>query len=281
MRAFERGLRELGYAPGDDVLIDERYASGEFDKLSAHAAELVGLGAGVLFVAGAPAALAAKKAATALPIIFTAVADPVGLGLVASLARPGGNVTGLADLNTDIIAKRLEILREVAPAAPRIGVILNPTNPTNPPQLRLTEASAATLGVALVPFAITTQHDIDAAFAAIQRERCGALLAIGDPFLRSQMRRIIDLTLKLRLPAMYSERQYPEAGGLMSYGANRDDLYRRAAVFFDKISKGAKPGELPVEQPNKFELAVNLKTAKALEISIPSSVILRADEVIE
>src|SRR5688572_9216569 len=213
LRAFERGLSELGYSPGKDPVIDERYASGQFDNLPGHAAELIKLGATVLLVAGAPAALAARKATATLPIIFTAVADPIGLGIVASLARPGGNITGLADLNTDIVAKRLEILGEVAPAASRIGVIFNPTNPTNPPQLRLSQASAAVLRLTLMPFAITTAREIDAAFAQIQKERCGALLAIGDPFLRSQMRRIIELAIELRLPAMFSEKQYPEAGG--------------------------------------------------------------------
>jgi putative tryptophan/tyrosine transport system substrate-binding protein len=212
---------------------------------------------------------------------MTAVADPVGMGLVASLARPGGSITGLSDFNTGVVVKRLELLREVAPSASRVAVLLNPTNPSNPPQLKLTQAAAATLAVTLLAFEATRADEIDRAFAAIKLERPGALIVIGDPLLGSHAKRIVALSTRNRLPAIYWNREFPDAGGLMSYGTNFDDLWRRAATYVDKILKGAKPADLPIEQPTKFELVINLKTAKVLGLTIPRSLLVRADEVIQ
>jgi len=244
------------------------------------AAELARLKVDVFVVAGAPAAHAAKKASNVTPIVMTAVADPVGMGLVASLARPGGSITGLSDF-PGVVAKRLELLREVAPSVSRVAVLLNPTNPSNPPQLKLTQAAASTLAVTLLVFEAKRADEIDHAFAAIKTERPGALIVIGDPLLGSQAKRIVELSTRNRLLAIYWTREFPDAGGLMSYGTNYDDLWRQAATYVDKILKGAKPGDLPVEQATKFELVINLKTAKALGITIPHSLLLRADQVID
>jgi putative tryptophan/tyrosine transport system substrate-binding protein len=281
LAAFQQGLRELGYLEGKSVFIEQRYAGGEFARLPALAAELARLKVDVFVVAGAPAAHAAKKASNVIPIVMTAVADPVGMGLVASLARPGGSITGLSDFNTGVVVKRLEFLREVAPSASRVAVLLNPTNPSNPPQLKLTQAAAATLAVTLLAFEATRADEIDRAFAAIKLERPGALIVIGDPLLGSHAKRIVELSTRDRLPAIYWSREFPDAGGLMSYGTNVDDLWRRAATYVDKILKGAKPADLPVEQPTKFELVINLKTAKALGLTIPQSLLIRADQIIE
>jgi ABC-type uncharacterized transport system substrate-binding protein len=279
--AFQQGLRELGYSEGKSISIEQRYAGGEFERLPELAAELARLKIDIFVIAGAPAAHAAKKASTVIPIVMIAVADPVGMGLVASLARPGGSITGLSDFNTGVVAKRLELLREVVPSASRVAVLLNPTNPSNPPQLKLTQAAAATLGVTLLAFEANRADAIDRAFVAIKTERAGALIIIGDPMLGTHAKRIVELSTRNRLPTIYWVREFPDAGGLMSYGAKFDDLWRRAATYVDKILKGAKPGELPVEQPTKFELVINLKTAKALGLTIPQTILLQADQVIE
>jgi len=279
--AFQQGLRELGYLEGKSISIEQRYAGGEFERLPELAAELARLKIDIFVIAGAPAAHAAKKASSVIPIVMTSVADPVGMGLVASLARPGGSITGLSDFNTGVVAKRLELLREVVPSVSRVAVLLNPTNPSNPPQLKLTQAAAATLGVTLLAFEAKRADAIDRAFVAIMTERAGALIVIGDPLLGTHAKRIVELSTRNRLPAIYWIREFPDAGGLMSYGANFDDLWRQAATYVDKILKGAKPGELPVEQPTTFELVINLKAAKALRLTIPQSVLLRADKVIE
>ena len=267
LAAFQQGLRELGYLEGKSIFIEQRYAGGEFERLPELAAELARLKVDVFVVAGAPAAHAAKKASSVIPIVMTAVADPVGMGLVASLARPGGSITGLSDFNTGVVAKRLELLKEVAPSVSRVAVLLNPTNPSNPPQLKLTQAAAATLAVTLLAFEAKRADEIDRAFAAIKTERPGALIVIGDPLLGSHAKRIVELSTRNRLPAIYWTREFPDAGGLMSYGTNFDDLWRQAATYVDKILKGAKPGDLPVEQPTKFELVINLKTAKTFSVS--------------
>ena len=279
--AFQQGLRELGYLEGKRILIEQRYAEGKFERLPELAAELARLKVDVFVVAGAPAANEAKKTTSVTPIVVIAVADPVGLGLVASLARPGGNITGLSDFNTGVVAKRLELLREVVPSVSRVAVLLNPTNPSNPPQLKLTQAAAAAMAVTLLAFEAKGADEIDRAFAAIKTERPGALIIIGDPMLGSHRKRIVELSGQNRLPAIYWVREFSDAGGLMSYGANFDDLWRRAATYVDKILKGAKPGDLPVEQPTKFELVINLRTAKAMGLTIPPSLLLRADQVIE
>jgi putative ABC transport system substrate-binding protein len=279
--AFEQGLQELGYLEGKSIFIEQRYAGGEFERLPELAAELARLKVDVFVVAGAPAAHAAKKASSVIPIVMTAVADPVGMGLVASLARPGGSITGLSDFNTGVVVKRLELLREVVPSISRVVVLLNPMNPSNPPQLKLTQAAAATLAVTLLAFDAKRADEIDRAFLAMKTERPGGLIVIGDPLLGSHAKRIVELSTRNRLPAIYWNREFPEGGGLMSYGTNFDDLWHQAATYVDKILKGAKPGDLPVEQPTKFEFVINLKTAKALGLTIPPSLLQRADQVIE
>ena len=281
LAAFKQALRELGYSEGHNILIEQRYAGGNFQQLPELAAELVRVKVDILVVAGAPASLAARKMTSVIPIVVVGIADPVGLGLVDSLARPGGNITGLSDFNAGVVAKRLELLKEVVPSASRVGVLLNPTNPTNPLQLKLTQAVASTLGVRLLPLEAKSAEDIDRAFAAMRTERAEAVVVIGDPMFGTQRRRLIDLSVKTGLPAIYSNREYVIHGGLVSYGTNLDDLYRRAPYFVDKILKGAKPGDLPIEQPTKFELVINLKTAKALGLTIPPSLLQRADQVIE
>jgi len=279
--AFQQGLRELGYLEGKSIFIEQRYAGGDFERLPELAAELARLKVDVLVVAGAPAAHAAKKASSVIPIVMTAVADPVGMGLVASLARPGGSITGLSDFNTGVVVKRLELLREVVPSVSRVVVLLNPMNPSNPPQLKLTQAVAATLAVTLLTFEAKRADEIDRAFLAMKTERPGGLIVIGDPMLGSHAKRIVELSTRNRLPAIYWNREFPEGGGLMSYGTYFDDLWRQAATYVDKILKGAKPADLPVEQPTKFDLVINLKTAKALGLAIPQTLLQRADQVIE
>ena len=281
LAAFQQGLQELGYSEGKNIVIEQRRAAGQFERLPELAADLVRLKVDVLVVAGAPAAHAAKKTTSTIPIVMTNAADPVGTGLVASLAHPGGNVTGLSDFNAGVITKRLELLKDVVPSASRVAVLLNPANPTNPLQLKLTQAVAPALGVTLLSLEARGPDDIDRAFTAIRKERPGALLVMGDPMFGTHLKRIVELAAKSLLPAIYSTRPNVEAGGLMSYGTNFADLFRRAATYVDKILKGTKPADLPVEQPTRFELVINLKTAKALGLTIPPSVLLRADYVIQ
>jgi putative tryptophan/tyrosine transport system substrate-binding protein len=279
--AFQQVLRELGYVDGESIIIEYRYAEGKFERLPDLAAELVRLRVDLLVVAGAPAAHAAKNATSVIPIVIANAADPVGTGLVASLARPGGNITGLSDFNTGVVTKRLELLKQVVPTASRVAVLLNPANPTNPPQLKEIQAAAPALGVTLLALEAKGPDDIDRAFAVMRTERPGALIVLGDPGFVTHQRRIAELAVKSRLPAIWAVRENVNAGGLMSYGTDFDGLYRRAATYVDRILKGTKPADLPVEQPTKFELVINLKTAKALGLTIPQSILLRADEVIQ
>jgi putative ABC transport system substrate-binding protein len=280
LEAFQQELKALGYLEGKSILIEQRYAAGQFEKLPALAVEIIGLKVDVIVAEGAPAAHAAKEATSVIPIVMGNAADPVGTGLVASLPRPGGNITGLSDFNFGVVTKRLELLKEVAPSAFRVAVLLNPSNPTNPLQLKETQAAAPALGVALLPLEAKGSNDIDRAFIVIGKERAGALVIIGDPLLGTHQRRISQLAVKSRLPAIFSNRIGVEDGGLMSYGTNFDDLYRRAATYVDKILKGTKPADLPVEQPTKFELIINLKAAKQIGLTIPPNVLARADKVI-
>ncbi len=279
--AFEQALRELGYVSGKSIVIEYRYADGRSERLPNLATELVRLRVDILVAVGAPAAHAAKNATSVIPIVIGNAADPVGTGLVASLARPGGNITGLSDFNLGVVTKRLELLKQVVPAASRVAVLLNPANPTNPPQLKEIQTVAPALGVTLLALEAKGSDDIAPAFAVMRSERPGALLVLGDPMLGTHQRWIAELALKSRLPTIWAMKENAEAGGLMSYGANFEDLYRRAAGYVDKILRGAKPGDLPVEQPTKFELVINLKTAKALGLTIPPSLLARADQVIE
>ena len=242
-------------------------------------AEFVRVNADVIVVTGDPAAYAAKKG-TAIPIVIVTSPDPVGTGLIASLAHPGGNVTGLSDFHGGVVTKRLEFLKDVAPSASRIAVLLNPANRSNPLQLRDIQAAAPAFRVTLLPLEVKGPDDIDPAFSTIVKEHAGALLVLGDRLFATHESQIIELAVKNRLPTIYSQRLYVEAGGLMSYGANFADQYRRAAMYVDKILKGAKPADLPVEQPKKFELAINLKTAKQIDLTIPPKLLARADTVI-
>ena len=280
LAAFEQSLRDLGYSEGKNLLVDRRYAAGRFDTLPELAAELVRLKVDILVVTGTPAAHAAKNATPLIPIVTVTAADPVGTGLVTSLARPGGNVTGLTDLAPGVVAKRLELIKEVIPSATRVAVLLNPDNSSNLPQMRLIQEAASALGVSILSVEARRLDDIDRAFATVRAKHAMALLLIADGLLGSNRKRIVELTAKGQLPAIYWRREFVEDGGLMSYGASVVDLYRRAAAYVDKILKGAKPADLPVEQPTKFELVINLKTAKALGLTIPSAVLARADEVI-
>lgn len=281
LAAFQQRLRELGYVQGQNIIIELRSAEGKFERLPGLAAELVRLKVDILVAEGAPAAHAAKNATSVVPIVIGNAADPVGTGLVASLARPGGNITGLSDFNLGVVTKRLELLKEVVPSASRVAVLLNPANPTNPLQLKEIQAVAPALGVTLLPLEVKGADDIDRAFTAVTKERPGALIVIGDPMIGSHQGRISELVVKNRLPAIYSSRLSTDAGGLMSYGTNFDDLYHRAAIYVDKILRGAKPADLPVEQPTKFEFIINLKTAKQIGLTIPQSVLYRADKVIK
>jgi putative ABC transport system substrate-binding protein len=279
--AFEQALRELGYVSGKSIVIEYRYADGRFERLPNLATELVRLRVDILVAVGAPAAHAAKNATSVIPIVIGNAADPVGTGLVASLARPGGNITGLSDFNLGVVTKRLELLKQVVPTASRVAVLLNPANPTNPPQLKEIQTVAPALGVTLLALEAKTSDDIAPAFAVMKSERPGALLVMGDLMFGTHQRWIAELALKSRLPTIWAMKENADAGGLMSYGTNFEDLSRRAATYVDKILKGAKPADLPVEQPTKFELVINLKTAKALGLTIPQSLLARADQVIE
>ena len=279
--AFRQTLRALGYVEGKTLTIDVRYGHGRFEQLPALAAELVGMKVNVLVVAGAPAAHAAKNATRTIPIVMTNAADPVGTGLVASLARPGGNITGLSDFNTGVVAKRLELLKEIVPAATRVGVLSNPRNPTNPTQVKLTLAAAPALGLTVLTVEAGSAAEIDRAFGVLAAERVSALLVIGDPLLGAEVKRIVGHAQRLKLPGIYSTPRSVAEGGLIGYGSSFEDLYRRAAVYVDKVIKGARPADLPIEQPSKFELAVNLKTARTLGLTIPASIVLRADALIE
>jgi ABC-type uncharacterized transport system substrate-binding protein len=279
--AFREGLREHGYIEGQNLVIERRWTGGQIERSSSLAAELVNLKVELIVAVGNPRARAAKEATSAIPIVMVYVLDPIEAGLVASLARPGGNVTGVTmDAGLEIVGKHLELLKEAVPKVSRVAVLLNPVTPLNAAQVRETQAAARVLGVTLQFYEVRDPNEFDGAFAAMTKARVGALLVMPHPFIYVQARRIADLAAKSRLPAVYPFREAVEAGGLMAYAANAPDMFRRAAVYVDKILKGTKPGDLPVEQPTKFELVINLKTAKALGLTIPRSLLLRADEVI-
>ena len=277
---FQRGLRELGYVEGQNIVIEPRHAAGRADKLPELAAELVRLKVDVLVATSTPGALAARNVSSIIPIV-TLSPDPVGDGLAASLARPGGTITGVSDLHSGLISKRLQLLKEFAPSASRVAVLLNPAYPAHPRQLKDIQAAVTALGMTVLPFEVKGPDDIDRAFTTMEKERAGGLFVLGDRLLGVYGQRIAELAIKNRLPAIYTNRSWVARGGLMSYGANFTDLYSRMATYVDKILKGAKPADLPIEQPTKFELVINVKTAKALGITIPQSLLLRADEVIQ
>ncbi len=280
--AFRQGLRELGWVEGQNIVIDYRFAEGRFDRLPDLAAELVRLKVAIIVAAPTPAAVAAKKATETIPIVAIAVGDPVGIGLIASLAHPGGNVTGLSfSVGLEIAGKGLELLKETVPKVRRVAILSNPGNPGQPLSIRELNVGARSLGVQLQLLEVRGPNEFDGAFAAMATERVGALLVVADSMFNLHRTQLADLAARSRLPAAYGLRENVEAGGLMSYGPSLRDLFRRSATYVDKILKGAKPGDLPVEQPTKFELVINLKTAKALGLTIPQSVLSRADQVIE
>jgi ABC-type uncharacterized transport system substrate-binding protein len=278
--AFRQGLRELGYIEGKDLVIEERYVVGQSDELHGVVAELVNLKIDVLVVYGMVAVKAAKRVTNTIPIVMANAVDPVGAGLVASLARPGGNITGLSDYHFATVTKRLELLKEAVPTASRVGVLFNPANASNPLQVKDLQRVAPSLKVSVTPVEAKTPADVDRAFDALKKDRPSALLLIGDTLLSANQKRIAEFALENRIPAGYTLRQFVEAGGLMSYGTNFADMWRRAASYVDKILKGTKPADLPVEQPTKFELVINLKTAKQIGLTIPPNVLARADKVI-
>jgi ABC-type uncharacterized transport system substrate-binding protein len=282
--AFRQGLRDLGYVEGRNLVIEYRSAEGKSDRLAVLAAELVALNIDVIVAPGTPQALAAKQATRTLPIVFATAADPVGSGLVTSLARPGGNVTGLSILAPALVGKRLELLTQALPGVSRVAVLWQPgghDERTDNDILKEAGVAARVLGVRLQFVEARGPADFDRAFPDMTRARAGALTVLTGIMFLNERRRLVDLTAKNRLPAVYGGRDFVDAGGLLSYGPNLDDLYRRAATYVDNILKGAKPGDLPVEQPTKFELVINLKTAKALGLTIPPSLLQRADQVIE
>ena len=282
LEAFRKGLRELGGVEGQNIVVDYRFAEGRFDRLPDLAAELVRLKVDIIVAVPTPAAAAAKNATETIPIVMINVGDPVGLGLIASLARPGGNVTGSSySVGLEIIGKQLELLKETVPKVRRVAILWNPANPSHPLVVRELNVAARSLGVQLQFLEARGPNEFEGAFAAMAKERMGALLVVPDSVSFLHRTRLADLAARSHLPAAYGLRGHVDAGGLMSYGPDSADLFRRAATYVDKILKGAKPADLPVEQPTKFELVVNLKTAKALGLTIPQSVLVRADEVIQ
>jgi putative ABC transport system substrate-binding protein len=282
IKAFEEGLRSLGYRIGENIVIEYRFAGGEMDRLPANAADVVGLGVDIIVATGTnPNTVAAMKATTTIPIVMTSGVDPVSAGLIASLARPGGNVTGLAaDAGGEMNGKRFELLKETLPNLSRLGILFNPDVPLRSRQTSMGEAAHA-LGLTLVPVEARGLDALEQAFAIMVRERAQAFVVQGDAVLFNYRGQIAEMALRNRLPAASYQKEYAGAGFLLTYGVNFLDLHRRSAAFVDKIFKGAKPADLPVEQPTKFELVINLKTAKALGIIVPPTLLTRADEVIE
>ena len=281
VEALRAGLRDLGYVEGKNILIEFRWADGKYERLPGLAAELVQLKVDVIMAATTPAVQAAQRATTTIPIVFAAVGDPVGRGFIASLSRPGGNTTGLSNINVDLSSKYLELLRVAVPKLSRVTVLVRPGHPSHPNFLKQVQAAAKTTGVNVSPVQASTASQIEAALGAMTRERAGALIVLPDSLFLTQVRRIAELAAKNRLPTMFGTWEGPEAGGLMSYAQNPVEQFRRAATFVDNILKGAKPADLPVEQSTRFELVINLKTAKAIGLTIPQDLLFRADKVIE
>jgi putative ABC transport system substrate-binding protein len=280
--ALREGLRHLGYVEGETIVVEYRFADGKLERLPALAAELIRAEVQMLVVGGTTPARVAKEATSTLPILFAGVSDPVEAGLAASFARPGGNATGFSTAHEDGFAgKWIELLREVVPTVARVGVLHNPSNPSNVKYWREIQTAAPRLKVALHSLEATTVEGLDRALTAARREHHDGLIVVTDPFLFAHRRRIVSAANQQKLPAVFGFKEFVRDGGLVSYGASLPDMYRRAATYVDRLLKGAKPGELPIEQPRKFELAVNLRTAKALGVVIPQSVLVRVDEVIQ
>jgi putative ABC transport system substrate-binding protein len=280
VEALRTGLRDLGWVEGKNIVIEFRWADSVL-QLPELASELVRMNVDIIFAASSTMVEPARRATKTIPIVFSNHADPIGSGHVASLPRPGGNITGLSELTTELNAKAIEMLKEAVPQATRIGVLWNPTTPSQVPGLESVKAAGEKLGLALHMVAAATVEDFDEALALAVRERVSGLFVVPAPITTMERARLAELALKYRLPTMFGAKENVEAGGLMSYGADRNDLVRRAAAYIDKILKGAKPADLPVEQASKYQLVINLKTAKALGLTIPPTLLARADEVIE
>jgi putative ABC transport system substrate-binding protein len=281
LEAFRQGLRELGYAEGESIVIEYRFLHGVLDRAPDLAAELIRLKVDVLVVGGTVAARSAKAQTTTVPIVFTLAGDPVGSGLVASLARPGGNATGLSNVISELSGKQLELLKAVVPQVARVAVLYNPGNPAARSALNGAREAARALAMELQVLEVRQRHELASALSAPTALRVGALLVISDPVIGNELAQLSKLAVEHRLPTIYARRGFAEAGGLLAYGPSFSHNYWRAATYVDKILKGAKPADLPVEQPTKLEFVINLKTAKALGLTIPQSVLLRADELIQ
>jgi len=279
--AFRRGLRELGYIEGQNIAIEYRFAGGQVERLPELAAELVHLKLDVIVVPYTPPALAAKRATSTIPIVFAVVADAVGAGLIANFARPGGNITGLTSNSAELGGKRLELLKQVVPKASRVAVLYNPADRSNVLVLKQLQESAPILGLTLQPLEVREPGEFEGAFIAMTRERAHAMFGAAGVLTYEHKQVLVDLAAKRRIPAMWGHRQFVDAGGLMSYAVNVYDQIRQTAIYVDKILKGAKPGDLPVEQPTRYELVINLKSSKALGLTIARSLLLQADQLIE
>jgi putative tryptophan/tyrosine transport system substrate-binding protein len=279
--AFREGLRELGYEEGRNIAIEYRWADGNYDEFPALVAELIAAKVDAIVTAGTPAALAVKSATTTVPLVMVAVGDPIGTGLVPSLARPGGNLTGLSSIAPDLEGKRLQLLREVTPALSHVAMFINSLNPFHVSSMRQANDAAQAMGIKLQLHDIRKSEDLDDAFAAIRKERPDALLILADRVFLHNRERIVDVANEQRLPNVNAYKELVEVGGLMSYGPSYEDMHKRAAIYVDKILKGAKPADLPIEQPSKFTFIVNLKAAKALGVTVPSQLLGLADQLIE
>jgi putative ABC transport system substrate-binding protein len=281
LQAFETGLRELGYVEGKNIVVERRNANGESARLPALAAELVRLEVDVIVAPDPPSTLAAKSATGTIPIVTRSSADPVEGGLVKSLARPGGNITGVYSFSAELGPKRLELLRAALPHIARVAVLRNPTFPGDPERWKEVEQAARSLGLTLVSAEASSSEGLEGAFRTTLRQRADALITLRNPVIVAQKGRVVELAAKSRLPAIYDDREFVEAGGLMAYGANLDDLYRRTATYVGKILKGTRPADLPIERATKFELIINVKTARALALTIPPGFLMRADHLLE
>jgi putative ABC transport system substrate-binding protein len=278
---FREGLRDLGYVEGQNIVIEYRWAEGKYERFPALISEMLARKVEVIVTAGTPASLAVKKATNSIPLVMVAVGDPVGSGLVASLARPGGNLTGLVSIAPDLEGKRLELLTEVIPKLSQVAFLLNPANAFHVTSEKEARAAAKALRLKVEFVAVRAESEFDRAFQAISSQRPGALVMLADRLFLHHRARIVDFAARYRLPTVYAYTELVEAGGLMSFGPSYPGMHRRAAYFVDRILKGVKPGDLPMEQPTKFDLVINLKTAKALGLTIPQSVLLRATELIQ
>jgi putative tryptophan/tyrosine transport system substrate-binding protein len=279
--AFQRGLRELGYIEGQNIAVEYRFARGQVERLPELAAELVRLNPEVIVAPYTPAALAAKRATSTIPVVFAVVADAVGAGLIANLARPGGNVTGLTSSGAELGGKRLELLKQVVPKASRVAVLYNPADRSNLLVFKALQQSAPSLGLILQPLEVREPGEFEAAFSAMIRDRASAMVGAAGVLTDEHKELLVGHAAKRQMPAMWSHRHFVDSGGLMSYAVNFSAQIRQSAVYVDKILKGARPGDLPVEQPTRYELVINLKTARALGLTIPQSVLIQADQVLE